>query len=142
MDDATRRGRWEEARRLLKSHCQREVARRLRVSESTISRWKRKGGPPKPAGRPSRLGPVLPGNLRAKLLEWAEGLDYDVRWTRRTVANLFKERLDVSYDVSQITRILRSIDLPLSALEARTKASPRNAWKRFLAGNPPDGFHP
>jgi transposase len=96
-----------------------EIGRRLKVSNQTISRWRKEyqeGGNPalRGAGRAGRL-PCLneadKARLVALLLEGPERLGYETPlWTCPRVADLIEQNFGVNYHPGHVWRILRQLN--------------------------------
>jgi transposase len=94
---------------------QAEVARRLRVSRQTVSRWMKefRAGGRKPLKKVGRAGrrPELPEVHRELLLELLltipEALGYETSpWTCASVAHLIKEEFGIEYHPGHVWKIL------------------------------------
>jgi transposase len=96
---------------------QREIAEALGVTQGAVSQWlkrAREGGVDglrhqSPPGAPPRLCPEQRDQLLELLAQGAEsfGFQGDV-WTQPRVATLVRDRFGVSYDPSQVGRILKA----------------------------------
>ena len=114
---------WRVGRRLRawelhqKGWNQREIAEALGVTQGAVSQWlkrAREGGVEglhhrPPPGAPPRLSPEQRGQLLELLAQGAEsfGFQGDL-WTQPRVATLIRDRFGVSYDPSQVGRILKA----------------------------------
>ena len=119
---------WKEARRLRawelvqQGWKQQDVAGALGVTAGAVSQWVRKarqGGVPalrhrKPPGGPSKLSAAQRGQLPELLGRGpaAYGFCGEV-WTRARVAQVIKQEFGVSYDPSQVGRILKGCGFSL-----------------------------
>ncbi len=100
-----------------------EIGRRLKVSNQTVSRWRkehREGGDValRSAGRAGRL-PRLDDVDRARLVELLrqgpEALGYETpRWTCARVAHLIHKNFDLDYHPGHVWRILRQLNWSVS----------------------------
>ena len=113
---------WKEARRLRawelvqQGWKQKDVAEALGVTKGAVSQWvskARQGGPQalrhrKPPGGPSKLSDRQRGQLPELLSRGpaAFGFSGEV-WTRRRIAQVIEREFGVSYDPSQVGRILK-----------------------------------
>jgi len=96
-----------------------EIGRRLKVSNQTVSRWRKEhqqGGNValRQAGRAGRL-PCLnetdKGRLVELLLQGPEHLGYDTPlWTCQRVAHLIEKNFEVDYHPGHVWRILRQLN--------------------------------
>jgi transposase len=122
-----------------------EIGRRLKVSNQTVSRWRKQhqqGGDKalRQAGRAGRL-PRLSPEQKARLIELLkqgpEKLGYETPlWTCERVAHLIEKNFHVDYHRGHVWRILRqlgwSIQQPvgraLERNEGRVEDWKRNRW--------------
>lgn len=139
---------WREERRLrayaLKKQgwTQRAIAAALGVTEGAVSQWMhraREGGEAglrhrPPPGRPRRLTPEQLAGLPDLLLAGAEffGFRGDL-WTQRRIADVVRREFGVSYDPSQIGRLLKlcgwSVQKPVRRAIQRDEAAIER-WRR------------
>lgn len=119
---------WREARRLRaweliqKGWKQRDVAEALGVSKGAVSQWVRRaeeGGVEalrhvRPSGAPTRLTPEQRTRLPEILARGAQSFGFlgDI-WTLPRVAEVIEREFGVSYDPSQVGRILKQCGLSL-----------------------------
>ena len=135
------RRRMRAGRLLLRGVAQAEVARRVRVSRTTVSVWNEQlgtGGLPalkrRPRGRPSGLD----AQQKSELVRWlkegalAQGFATEL-WTLRRVGQLIEEKFSRRYSESQVWRILVGLGFssqrPTSRALERDEAAIRR-WKR------------
>jgi transposase len=140
--DALEKRRLRGARLLEKGVPPCEVARLLGVNRQSVYQWERtlkesgRAGLKKAgrAGRKPKLSHEEQQELISVLKAGAEKVGYETRlWTIRRVAEVIAERFGVSYDPSQVWRILRGIGWSCQrptgrALERDEQAITR--WKR------------
>lgn len=126
MNERTRRTgvwRWNEERRLRaweliqKGWTQQRIAAALGVTQSSVSQWvarARRGGTEalknrKPKGRASQLSPDQRAGLLERLAEGPGrfGFDGDT-WTLARVAKVIEQEFGVTYQRSQVCRILKA----------------------------------
>jgi transposase len=119
-----------------------EIARRLRVSNQTVSRWRREYQENgdialQSAGRAGRL-PCLNDADKARLVELLhqgpEALGYETPlWTCERVAHLIEQNFAVDYHPGHVWRILRqlnwSVQLPVGRALERNEGL-IDDWKR------------
>jgi transposase len=119
-----------------------EIGRRLKVSNQTVSRWRKEhqqGGNValRSAGRAGRL-PCLDdaekGRLVELLLEGPERLGYETPlWTCERVAHLIEKNFDIDYHPGHVWRILRqlnwSVQQPVGRALERNEARIED-WKQ------------
>lgn len=107
------------AARLLRTgrHSHVEIARRLAVSEATVSRWHtqldaagRAGLRRRPhPGRPPRLTPRQWAQLATRLRQGARAAGFATeQWTLRRVAHLIQREFGVRYHFRSLGRVLRA----------------------------------
>jgi transposase len=143
--DALERRRFQALRLFAKRLNNSEIGRRLKVSNQTVSRWRRErrqGGDNalRQAGRAGRL-PRLSESDKARLVELLkqgpEQLGYETPlWTCERVAHLIATNFGVDYHPGHVWRILRqlhwSVQQPVGrALErdqARIDDWKKNRW--------------
>ena len=116
--DALERRRLEAVKLLDKGLNQSEVARRLKVSHQTVSRWRKMvatGGAEAlaKAGRAGRK-PELTADRNVRLVELLkqgpERLGYRTQlWTTARVADLIKREFKVSYHPGHVWKVLRQM---------------------------------
>jgi transposase len=118
-----------------------EIGRRLKVSNQTVSRWRkehRQGGKValRRAGRAGRL-PCLNEADKVRLVELLqqgpEVLGYETPlWTCERVAHLIRQNFDVAYHRGHVWRILRqlnwSVQLPVGRALERNEGAIHD-WK-------------
>lgn len=106
------------------------VARRLRVSFSSVFRWKeaylragKEGLAPKSVpGRPSKLGKSERTHLLEILQKGAVAYGYSSKsWTLKRVARVIRNEFDVNYHPNHISKILKSCGWFCVVLERRAK---------------------
>lgn len=117
-----------------------EVARRVGVSPSSVSRWKKalhKRGPdglrakPHPGPTP-RLGKAQKRRLLALLKKGAVAAGYDSDlWTCRRVADLIGKTQGVWYDFNHVGRILHALGLSVQKPEARARERDERLIERW-----------
>lgn len=119
-----------------------EIGRRLKVSNQTVSRWRKEhqtegNAALKRAGRAGRL-PCLDEADKARLVELLlqgpESLGYETPlWTCERVAHLIEKNFEVDYHPGHVWRILRqlnwSVQQPVGRALERDEALIDN-WKR------------
>jgi transposase len=138
---------WREGRRLRAFELhqegwkQKDIADALGVSKGAVSQWlkrAREGGIEalrhcKPPGAPSRLTPEQRAQLPQLLAQGAQsfGFQGDL-WTLPRVAEVVRREFGVSYDPSQVGRILKqcglSLQKPLRRATQRDEAAIQR-WK-------------
>jgi transposase len=138
---------WQEGRRLRawelhqKGWKQREIADALGVAQGAVSQWLKRGREGGAEGLrhrpPPGAAPRLSSEQREQLLELlaqgaeAFGFQGEV-WTQPRVATLIRDRFGVSYDPSQVGRILKaggwSSQQPVHRATQRNEAAIRR-WK-------------
>jgi transposase len=138
---------WREGRRLRawelhqKGWKQQEIAEALGVTQGAVSQWvkrAREGGVAglrhhPPPGATARLSAAQRDQLLELLTQGAEvfGFQGDV-WTQPRVATLIRDRFGVSYDPSQVGRILKacgwSSQKPVQRATQRNEAAIRR-WR-------------
>jgi transposase len=140
--DALEARRLKAARLLKQGATQADVARKLGVHRQSVYRWQlalEKSGPKglKKAGRAGRKPKLSDAQLRMienALKEGPEALGYETGlWTIHRVADLIERRFGVTYNPSQVWRILRGLGWSCQrpsgrALERDEEAIRR--WKR------------
>jgi transposase len=114
---------WREGRRLRawelhqKGWKQQAIAEALGVTQGAISQWLKRvkeGGVAglrhrPPPGAAPRLSPEQRGQLLALLSQGTEAFGFQGEvWTQPRVATLIRDRFGVSYDPSQVGRILKA----------------------------------
>jgi transposase len=114
---------WREGRRLRawelhqKGWKQQAIAEALGVTQGAVSQWLKRaqdGGVAglrhrPPPGAASRLSPEQRGQLLELLAQGAEAFGFPGEvWTQPRVAALIRDRFGVSYDPSQVGRILKA----------------------------------
>ena len=117
-----------------------EVARRVGVGSSAVSKWKRamrSRGPaglrakPHPGPKP-RLGAAQKRRLLARLKRGAVAAGYDSDlWTCRRVRDLIGKTEGVWYDLNHVGRILHSMGLSVQKPEARARERDEAAIERW-----------
>ena len=139
---ALEKRRLEAVKLFAKSLNNSEIGRRLKVSNQTVSRWRKEhqeGGNAalRRAGRAGRL-PCLEEADKARLVELLvqgpERLGYETPlWTCPRVAHLIEENFEVNYHPGHVWRILRqlnwSVQQPVGRALERNEAS-IDEWKR------------
>jgi transposase len=114
---------WREGRRLRawelhqQGWKQKDIAEALGVTQGAVSQWLKRGREggveglchQPPPGAPARLSAEQRGQLLELLSQGPEsfGFQGDV-WTQPRVATLIRDRFRVSYDPSQVGRILKA----------------------------------
>ena len=146
--EALENRRFEAAKLFNKNLNNSEIGRRLRVSNQTVSRWRKecnKSGKVglRRAGRAGRL-PCLDEADKARLVELLlqgpERLGYETRlWTCPRVADLIERNFEVEYHPGHVWRILRqlhwSVQQPVGRALERNEAL-IDEWKQqALAGD-------
>lgn len=140
--DALERRRIQAAELLAKGFSQSEVARRVKVSAQSVSRWTKQiaeGGREslRQAGRAGRrplLSPAQRQRLKCLLQRGPEALGYETGlWTSARVAHLIEEEFRIRYHPGHVWRIL--ISLGWSCQRPAGRALERNEhevrhWKR------------
>jgi transposase len=125
-----------------------EIGRRLKVSNQTVSRWRKEyqeGGniALRQAGRAGRL-PCLDetdkDRLVELLLQGPEHLGYETPlWTCQRVAHLIEKNFEVDYHPGHVWRILRqlnwSVQQPVGRALERNEGSDRRVETPALAGD-------
>lgn len=116
--EALERRRFEAVKLFGKDFNNSEIARRLKVSNQTVSRWRKEhqqGGNValRSAGRAGRL-PCLDDQDKARLVELLhqgpERLGYETPlWTCERVAHLIEANFEVDYHPGHVWRILRQL---------------------------------
>lgn len=125
---------WREGRRLRgwelleKGWKQKDVAEALGVSKGAVSQWASRGRKEgvdslrykKPSGAPSRLSPEQRARLPELLAHGAEsyGFKGDI-WTQPRVAQVIEREFGITYDPSQVGRILKRCALSLQKPQKR-----------------------
>jgi len=140
--DGLERRRLEAIQLLDKGLNQSEVARRLKVSHQTVSRWQKAatvGGPAalRKAGRAGRK-PELTAGQRVQLVEFLkqgpERLGYRTQlWTTARVADLIRREFKVSYHPGHVWKVLRGMRWSCQRPEGRARERNEPAiaeWKR------------
>ena len=139
---ALERRRLEAVKLFGKSFNNSEIGRRLKVSNQTVSRWRKEyqqGGNValRRAGRAGRL-PCLDDADKARLVELLhqgpERLGYETPlWTCDRVAHLIEENFEVDYHPGHVWRILRqlrwSVQQPVGRALERNEARIED-WKQ------------
>src|SRR5215470_19902706 len=116
---ALERRRFEAVRLFSKSLNNSEIGRRLKVSNQTVSRWRKEhqqGGniALRSAGRAGRL-PCLDDADKARLVELLhqgpERLGYETPlWTCERVAYLIGQEFDIAYHAGHVRKVLRQLN--------------------------------
>jgi len=139
---ALEKRRFEAVKLFAKDFNNSEIGRRLKVSNQTVSRWRKEhqeGGDValRRAGRAGRL-PCLNAADKARLVELLhrgpEALGYETPlWTCERVAHLIDNNFDVEYHPGHVWRILRqlnwSVQLPVGRALERNEGL-IDDWKR------------
>lgn len=140
--ETRQRRRMRAARLLDKGVAQAEVARRLEVSRTTVSRWARtlsaqgRAGLKRPSafGRPAGLSRAQRRELALALKGGALAQGYATElWTLSRVGRLIEQRFTRRYSDSQVLRIMRALgwscQRPAKRAVERDETAIR-AWKR------------
>jgi transposase len=118
------------------------VARTLKVSAVSVGRWKKamdEGGikalAAKPVpGRPPKLGPAQRQRIGKLLLKGPAHFGYHTElWTLERVAEVIYKTFGVSYDPSQVWRILVALGWSCQKPESRARERDEKAiarWRR------------
>ena len=139
---ALEKRRFEAVKLFDKSLNNSEIGRRLKVSNQTVSRWRKEyqeGGNValRSAGRAGRL-PCLDEADKARLVDLLhqgpERLGYETPlWTRQRVAHLIEKNFEVDYHPGHVWRILRhlhwSVQQPVGRALERNEALIED-WKQ------------
>ena len=134
-----RKRRYQAARLFQKGERQATVARLLRVSRQSVSRWYRQwlqGGTPDlrgstRAGRPPRLQRDQRARVRKALLEGAraQGWATDL-WTLPRVAKMIESVTGVHYHAGHVWRVMKDLGWSLQRPAVRAKERDERAIER------------
>ena len=135
--------RRRQAIELLKQgHGIRQVARMLGASSSSVVRWRdayKKGGPnalnsKPPPHRPCRLSQKQLQKLYILLLKGPIAHGYKTQlWTLHRIADLIRKHFAVTYHISQVWRILKSIGYSCQKPQRRARERDEKAianWRK------------
>jgi len=140
--DALERRRMEAVKLLKKDLNQSEVARRLKVSHQTVSRWAKsiaengarglaKAGR---AGRKPRLNQTDLRSLEEQLQKGPEALGYETPlWTAKRVRRLIERDFKIRYHAGHVWKILRGLGWSCQRPEGRARERNEAAireWKK------------
>jgi transposase len=140
--DALERRRLEAVKLLDKGLNQSEVARRLKVSHQTVSRWRKmvENGGAEALAKAGRAGrkPELTADQNVRLVELLkqgpERLGYRTQlWTTARVADLIKREFKVSYHPGHVWKVLRQMRWSCQRPQGRARERNERAiaeWKR------------
>jgi transposase len=142
MDYATEQARRLKAGRLFAQGCsQAEVARQLKVSRQSASRWYHawQGGGQEAlrgadrTGRKRRLSGEDLCQLETCLLEGARVHGYDTDlWTLKRIAQLIRRRFKVSYHPGHVWKLLGQLGWSCQRPERRARERNEAAIRRWL----------
>jgi transposase len=116
------------------------VAEALKVSSVSVGRWKKaldEGGvralAAKPVpGRPSKLDPAQRRQIGQLLLKGPAHFGYQTQlWTLERIAEVIEKTFDVTYDPSQVWRILLSLGWSCQKPESRARERDEKAIARW-----------
>lgn len=115
---------WREARRMRALALKKKgwknsaIAEALGVSNPTVTYWFKQGDSldamrEKPrSGRPPKLSKEHKKQLEEMLIEGSKAHGYEgERWTRKRVQRLIQKKFDVTYGLSQVGNILKSMKM-------------------------------
>lgn len=145
LDNAVLQARRMEARRLLdEGVTQAEVARQLKISRQSVSRWarqpRRELAKVRRQGRKSRLGETKGRQLRAALLAGPQQAGFATElWTVPRVRQLLVQRFDLRFSTVHVWRLLgqlgfspqRTVGRARERDEAKIADWKANQWPRL-----------